>query len=54
MLTVYLCGDGSAENWPISGWNLIPISSILECFNFGLGPQCHFSYLSTPSISELV
>jgi hypothetical protein len=29
-------------------------SSILECFNFGLGPRCHFSYLSIPSISELV
>src|ERR1700722_1797836 len=50
---VYLCGDGLAKNWPTSGWNLSPISSILECFNFGLGPRCHFSYLSVPSISEL-
>ena len=33
MWTVYLCGDGSAKNWPTSGWNLSPISSILEWFN---------------------
>ena len=54
MLTVYLCGGGSAKNWPTSGWKLSPILSILECFNFGLDPRCHFSYLSIPSISELV
>jgi DNA polymerase-4 len=41
------------KNWPTSGWNLSPIPSILECFNFGLGPQCYFSDLSIPSMSEL-
>ena len=54
MFTVYLRGDGSAKNCPTSGWNLSPISSIPECFNFGLGPRCHFPYFSSPSISELV
>jgi hypothetical protein len=54
VLTVYLDGDGLAKNSPTSGWNLSPISSILEWFNFGLGPRCHFSYLSIASISEVV
>jgi hypothetical protein len=54
VLTAYLCGDGSAKSWPTSGWKLSPISSILEGFNFGLGPRCHFSDLWIPSISELV
>src|SRR3984957_3824021 len=32
MLTVYLCGDGLAKNWPTSGWNLSrshPFSNVL-------------------------
>ena len=38
----------------LKGWELKSRKECLESFDLGFGPRFHFSYLSIPSISELV